>query len=421
MDWKLADEMGTERMLREQHQECYIHCAGGFENLLVKVDLDTQAVSKAVWVFPIPSRPESASINIVEHLPSYFGSSAHVRALEALSEGLSIMILSQFNPIAILLSGGIGHEDKLEPNLGFDIYQHVEKLGLTTELVSVRDSVALTAYFRDRGLKPPAEAERVIRDYVGREFSFVVSWVSQPLPVRTDSTGRLSEKRLARRVAVAVRFPTRRPFFPLKPTSAYGDDTIPIVVRVDGWVTPELYAELAPMTEVRYIVDGQYEADNDLAFFFDGRVGRQSLDYTEVLIRGPASRLTRDLYFRNSVPARPARSRWLTRFWWLVDLVIFLAGSYLAGLLAGLVAFRKNRLPTGTLAAFGLLNCLTLIGVVVGVLLWKPRGPDPDPSSVNGHHAPAIRRMERFAFIVLFTFFFQLFAMLSHWALLSLT
>ena len=51
-------------------------------------------------------------------------------------------------------------------------------MGLTSELITAKHDVALYTYLANKGLELPVESMAVIEGYIGQEYSFVVSWIS---------------------------------------------------------------------------------------------------------------------------------------------------------------------------------------------------------------------------------------------------
>jgi len=104
-----------------------------------------------------------------------------------------------------------------------------------TEVVTAEDADALYDYLKAKNITIPVGSIPIIDDYIGETYSFVVSWVKS---IR-------DERKMP---AIFVDFPTREIYYPLKPTSVYGDAKIPAFIYVIGYARPKLYPEIEPFT-----------------------------------------------------------------------------------------------------------------------------------------------------------------------------
>jgi len=79
-------------------------------------------------------------------------------------------------------------------------------------------------------------------------------------------------------LGVSITFPTDKIYFPLKPTSVYGSQKVPIVIYVMGHVTPDIYPEIEKDTQVNYFVHSwDYDVPNLFSSFFNGKTRISSL------------------------------------------------------------------------------------------------------------------------------------------------
>jgi hypothetical protein len=53
--------------------------------------------------------------------------------------------------------------------------EHIEKMGLTTELIGTKEGNALYIYLTGKGLDLPSDSKAILDEYVGKDYSFVVS------------------------------------------------------------------------------------------------------------------------------------------------------------------------------------------------------------------------------------------------------
>jgi hypothetical protein len=76
---------------------------------------------------------------------------------------------------------------------GVTVYESIEKIGLTTELVSAVNGSSLTEYITSKGLNLPESSKSILDEYTGKEYSFVISWISDIEKFKQEQ-GRLFEK-----------------------------------------------------------------------------------------------------------------------------------------------------------------------------------------------------------------------------------
>jgi hypothetical protein len=289
---------------------------------------------------------------------------------------------------------------------GIEVHERIEKLGLTTELITAQDRDAPYDYLKKKGLDLPDDARAILGDYVGADYSFVVSWISDTTRFQPDSANESTDERTIKQVALSVAFRTDSIYFPLRLTSVYGSERVPIVINVLGYVTPELYGSLKPFAKTNCCVEEDYNVRSEERSFFGNRDYFRRLRYTAVEINAPAKFLTQDLIFHD-VPPRGVRfSDWLHRSALLAGLLVFAVVSLLASALSALVVFLRDPSSRRTFAWLGLWNFLTLVGVAVAVIHAPSRSPDQDSAS---QPAPADRRpsnVRRLLYVVLFSVLF---------------
>ncbi len=393
---------------------------------------------KAVWIFPVPAEPEKSTINLLKGFPNLHGYDVEEEAKETVSETFMVMRLTQIYTFPLFIvskSSGMLLGASTWGNDGVTVHQRIEKMGLTTELISAADSQSFSDYLARKDLELPGEFKSILDEYIGKEYSFVITWISDTekfrqqnpityiqslveegkiseaksflnsLPYEDGSeTGRIYERikellndtrldgrmisadisyyiRFSRMdfvstkgntIGVFIRFPTEKIYYPLKPTSVYGDTKIPTVIYVMGHVTPELYPEiktmgirLSPKTkekQVNYFVERHYDVPDELSLFFNHKTRIENLKYTKIKIDTPSKYLTRDLWIKDTPPLKLRIVDFVTKFPFWCGLFFFIVCSCLASLLAGIVLFRDTNISKRKFALLGLFNILTLFG-----------------------------------------------------------
>ena len=386
-------------------QLCAINYENGFENMLLSVDISDLHGEKAVWIFPVPAKPDKTVIDIIKGFPRLWGYDVKRGTDETVSSAFSAMRLSQVYTFPFMLffrlgamKGGIGEE--------INIYEHIEKMGLTTELVTAEDGNAFYNYLTNKDLEIPFDLKSILDGYIGEEYSFVISWVSDVEKFKQESAMRNRYDRIVNVVGVSISFLTDEIYFPLKPTSVYGSQKIPILIYVMGHVTPELYPEIEKESQVNYFVQRYYNVPNELSSFFNGKEGIEDLKYTKIKINTPSKYLTEDLWIKDSAPADVVLVDFINRSVWIWGIIFFILSSCLASMFAGMVAFRKDQPDKKKYALFGLWNFLTLIGFAVASIFLKTRKLKPELEQQLKSQGIVVLDSRKILFVFLFTVFF---------------
>ncbi|MEM0475868.1 MAG: hypothetical protein QW343_03675 [Candidatus Norongarragalinales archaeon] len=258
-------------------------------------------------------------------------------------------------------------------------------MGLTTEVVTARNENALADYVASKGLTLPSEAKNALSGYFGKEYSFVIAWISDVEKFKSAYSRSLRDQPLG----VFVSFPTEKLFFPLKPTSVYGETLIPIALYVTGHVTPALSEEIKGATRTSYFVQNNYAIPDSLEEFFGKRGVLRDFAYTKIEIHAPASELVEDLWVNASSPPKIALEYFAARNFWLFFAIVFAVTSCLASAVAALIVFRGRKPNTVKFALLGLTNFLTIFGFYVAASKLKiddsfvTRKPVPTPPKKN--------------------------------------
>ena len=411
-----AFEQSRWPQVAEKQQTCFINYRDGYENMLLAVKLDSFHSTKAAWIVPVPAGPDKVAIDVIPELPEFYGNSVHELARQSITQMFSVMALSQVYPIAFMYTlrdvfprtehreyevgavAGLGYAG------GVDVYEHIEKLGLTTELITARDRDAPYAYLKEKGLVLPDEARAILGEYVGEDYSLVVSWVSDTNRFLPDTNDEGWNWRTVKQVALSVRFPAEDIFFPLKLTRIYGRLRVPMVINVLGYVTPRLFDALRPFTKADCNLRDRYDVGSALLPFFNDRDYVEDLRYTKITIDAPAKLLTEDLRISNTPPLRAVCADRVHHSIGLLAVIGFLFASLVAGAVAATAAFRDDPALRAKFTWLGLLNVATLAGVIVGAVLVRDAKPDTSSTLRLGLPNRAVRKA---VYLLVFTLVFM--------------
>lgn len=391
----------------EERQLCAINYENGVENLILSVEVSGLQGEKAVWIFPVPAKPDKTAIDIIKGFPRLRGYDLEEETHRTIAGVFNVMRLSQIYSILLYMylsqrapMYGKGIEE------GIAIHEHIEKMGLTTELVTAEEGAAFHNYLTAKGLDLPADSISLLEEYIGEEYSFVVSWISDIEEFKQESAEYVILDKIINTLGVSIAFPTDKVYFPLKPTSIYGSQEIPILIYVMGHMTPELYPEIKRESQVNYFVQSYYMVPEELSDFFNGKTKIEELKYTKIKINTPSKYLTEDLWIEDAVPAYVTLSEFVKRIAWIWGILFFILSSCLASMLAGIIAFRKDKPKKMRFALFGLWNLLTLIGFMVASIFLKTKKLTPELEQQLKSLALKVWDSRKILFIFLFTVFF---------------
>lgn len=368
----------------ENQQLAAIHYEDGMENLLLSITMDDSlSGGQAVWIYPVPSAPEKVTIDVVKGYPVLKGRDVDVDASRAaLSVSGWIMAyatappgLMYGYPCMFFLSGfgmagspgtkgvtmGIGHsgDAPVTDTDAITVHSRIDRMGITSELVTAKNAGALHDYLRTKGMDDPATMAAPLDGYIGEDYSFVITTISNVTEFTAES-----EKDGTHILGSFARFPTERIYFPLRPTSVYGSREVPVLLYVTGHVSPVLYGGIRANTTTTYYTQPLYTPPSDLDTFFNGNQHVERLDYTKIRITTPSDTFTGDLWMDDRPPLVLAVKTGILAFPWLWGILFFLALSLASALLAGALWSRNAPVPPRTLLVLGLMNCLTMIGFI---------------------------------------------------------
>ena len=377
-------DMHYWRIHDEKQQLCAINYENGYQKMILAVDFDNMNKDqKGVWIFPVPAAPDRTVIDVVKGFPSLQGYDVERKVDETINEMFSVMRLSQIytfpfftlrylmvnsNTESFGVKGLGGTVD------GVTIHEHIVKYGVTTELVSTTNGEALYKHLTERkGLNLPDDSISVLDEYVGDDYSFVISWFSGSEKSDIYEDDNYYRDRFYDTVSVSLTFPTEKIYYPLKPTSVYGSKRIPAVIYVMGHVTPDLYPEIEMDSEVTYFIQNDYYPTEELKSFFDGEQRIEDLKYTKIKINPPSKYLTNDLWIESYAPPVVTMRTLAIKYQKTWGLFFFILSSCLASMFAGMIVFRKDRPSLVKFGLFGLWNFLTIIGFAIATLFMKTK------------------------------------------------
>lgn len=359
----------------EKNQQAFINYDNGLQKMVISVGFDAKNSQDAVWLFPVPSDPNKVAIDVVTSLPRFGGEDISLKAKSSLADARSSIQMTQIYSIPFLdfrrlsLNSSLGSEGATSTSKSADngiepdvvVYEHIEKEGISSEIITAKTANGLFDYLKAKGLKIESGSIPVLDNYIGKEYSFIASWISAPEIVVS------ADYQSAQR-GVFVTFPTNDIFFPLLPTSVYGSKTVPATIRIMGYVTPKVFQDIKSFTTTSYFMNGSdWYGPEDLRTFYGEKY--YDINYTKIDINAPSKYLTQDLWISNSAPIKTYFSSFVINYPTAITIILLVIGSILTGILAGWICFKDLRKNIVKLGLIGLSNCLSIIGLIITTAL----------------------------------------------------
>ncbi len=130
-------------LFNEEQQFCAINYNDGYQNMILTVDTGEELTGdKAVWIFPVPAKPDKTVINIVKGFPQLLGYDVQDKADESISNVFMAMRTTQIYtfPVLFLTMGRMGAFNKgLEGMDGVTIHESIEKMGLVRVVAAMEE------------------------------------------------------------------------------------------------------------------------------------------------------------------------------------------------------------------------------------------------------------------------------------------
>lgn len=378
--------------IKEHRQFAVINYEDGLQKMIIATQTD-YSDEKSVWIFPVPASPDEVVIDVVPNVPRMYGYDVldeAERNVERVFENIRKSQIYTFIFDLFIFRGGVTYDlekgraetlgAEVEVGQSVEVIEHIEKEGMVTELVTAKDGAALRLYLVNKGFNLPDKLVPVLRDYSNKDYSYVVSWLAEPKgiehPIYSDIPRIIPYQR--RNVGVEIIFPTDELYFPMRPTSVYGSEKIPVDIYILGLYEAKLYNKIESFVTVRYFKSyGNYFPEYEIQEFF-GASNLANKEYTLVQVNNaPSKYLEDDFWFKEGAPTKikfASKIVGVTRNNRTLLSFIFLGiVSLLAAFITSLVFFRDQ---WKKFTLIGLANILSIIGLIVAVILVKSKKID---------------------------------------------
>jgi hypothetical protein len=373
----------------QKSHSVFINYQDGTEYLTAGLAMDAQNVKNLAWIIPVPASPESVTVDILNKEPVITSEKLEVVLSQKIRTISSLWFTSQLwsSIIPNLFSVGQGGAGVV-PMLGYDVklYSSITKNGITSEVLSAKSPDALVVYLKKKGVSVGGESLSVFDRYTNTdiEYSFVVSWV---IPDTATDIGK----------ALFISFPTKRIFYPLIPMSLSVGRQVFLDINVIGeHVTPVLPKNLEREMQTSYEVKGSISDYAEKTMN-----NKKDLKITKIFLNSPAEKLTEDLWIDEGAPRPIQIASILNSYVVLLAIVAYALLSLALTYILGLLLLKRIGFTNTKLFIVGLLNFLSIIGVIIGVIILNRGAVPPDVKH------PIFRKI---VFILLFTIIFSIFS-----------
>ncbi|MDD4576815.1 MAG: hypothetical protein PHI36_10350 [Bacteroidales bacterium] len=178
----------------ENNQQAFINYDNGLQKMIISVGLEGENSKGVVWLFPVPSDPNKVAIDVVKSLPGLSGEEISGKAKSNLDDTKNFLQLTQLYTIPLVSLFGTpgmkveGMDNALGVQQGFGrgtesavvVYEHLDKEGISSEIITAKTANGLYDYLKSKGLKIENGSIPVLNNYIGKDYSFVASWISSP-------------------------------------------------------------------------------------------------------------------------------------------------------------------------------------------------------------------------------------------------
>ncbi|MDH4123658.1 MAG: hypothetical protein OEV21_06215 [Thermoplasmata archaeon] len=386
--------------LDEGYQFALINYHPGSQKMILSVGVrDSLLVDaeKAFWIFPLPCHAANVDINVIQSSHILKGYDIKNPAKNSLRNNAELLFSSQIFPLPFFLTNndsglpvvleGPSYLKQVRQNYSWwslsggeeysvEVVSEFNMYGLTTQSVEAETGSGLRDYMNSMGFDLSDDFLFTFEEYIQGGYSFVLSWVDDIEEFRQNSDLLLVNNLNYRSLGVYVCFPTQKIFFPMKLTSLYDDDEIPITIQAIGHITLDqfnLQEDLIENITVQYRYADAYLVPVDLTMFFESEIAANQnnlrlprIYFTEISIQNvEAKYFTEDLWFFPTPPLNVTIANTLISSPLVLLLPFFAIFSSISGFASGWLIFRKNSPQLWKFAIFGLGNFLTIIFIYI--------------------------------------------------------
>ena len=360
----MAYGLSSLRPIEQNEQRAAILHRDGVETMIIAINIRPDESESALWLFPVPGTPGQVKFDFVEAFPVFLGEDprreaahlvASVMLLPALTQGWAIVPAVFAHPIW-----------RVKVGRGVSVHEQTEKWGLQAEMITTPSVEALRTYLQEKHGDISEQQLQPFAPYLSGHVLIAVRVTSRESLLKEFPEYGTQYSSADRWPSLLVRFPTERPFYPLRPTSGYGQTVIPVRLFVVGHVKPDMPSSWAGFTKVSYQMQSG-SVKQTAKQFTQGLPA--NFAYTRIELEAPAESFTADLWFDRAESKSLAYAMFVnTLGGWTALLIVLALTAVLSYAAAGLSAWWLLGKWKGY-AELGLMNLLTVLGLLAGVKL----------------------------------------------------
>jgi len=444
--WRyIPDTPLVAQVVREEAQYATINFDDGYEKMIIQITIDRDELTageNVVWIFPIPASSDEVDLDIVPgmQLPVLGGSLMRDLARQTVLKSFFWASSSQLYPSPWTImpltppSTGIYNNrffhhpsppsgDNIYSGTNVTVQQHLEKFGLTTEILTADSSQSLNSYLESKSLLLPDDGKNILEEYIETDYSFSISWINDTQQFVANPYVYYD----AFDLGVSLGFPTDRIFFPLKLTRVYGNQIIPILLQIiDPAVTApdqSILSDLDLFTD--YALASSYRVERPMFDFFTEQMEGVAIHeakyewtqdyadiripYTIVEINSPSTLFTDDLWFTQGSTPSLDMHNFILNGWPILTALSLVSASVVSSLFAGVLVYHRFSPSKKEFALLGLANLLTVVGLIAVSTRLRVDRNFTDESKIVSYIAsedPRPLPLPRVYFFVAFTVIF---------------
>ncbi|MCX6779430.1 MAG: hypothetical protein NTU97_04345 [Candidatus Magasanikbacteria bacterium] len=189
--------------VNETSQQAFINYDNGLERMIVGTDFEKQNNNDVFWIFPVPADPQKVIIDVVTKFPALGGEELVEGVKSEIADLGKFVYATQLYSLPFLsdrriyssnsggdyatgLGGGAASFGSYKGAPDVVIYDEVNKEGMTTEIITAQTVDGLYNYLRSKGLKIDNGSMPAYNPYIGKNYTFIVSWIKNQVPVKTS-------------------------------------------------------------------------------------------------------------------------------------------------------------------------------------------------------------------------------------------
>ncbi|HUK81450.1 MAG TPA: DUF2330 domain-containing protein [Verrucomicrobiae bacterium] len=351
------------RPVKEQEQIAAIDHRNGIERMVISVNFEAEDADQALWIFPVPGDASQTKVDVVDAFPRFRGRDPREETLQQFGGCMTIVRATQIYPAFVEMMLVTGLSSRLG---GVTVQSEVEKWGVHAEVITAESLDALENHLATKKAVVARENLRTIEPYLSKSYSLVVVWIAsiEQLNKEFPELAQTARYAFRRQPCLAVEFPTEKGFYPMRPTSVYGTNVVPVRLYVVGYVDADTAASYRQSMTVGFY--RMKSLPNQPTNQFTANLLTGEVPYTLVKIRDQANSFTDDLWFAPTSSLRIRAADDLSRRlhgWTTLAVALCFAAlvSYVTGGLIRLLLYREWE----PYATFGLWNLLTLYALAV--------------------------------------------------------